>query len=160
MSSFLHNLPEQAENPMPPSLPGEMLAPSKLRMLRRRQLLDVATAYGVELPSRDLPKERLLVYLIQAEEAGRLRGKPASPYHLKHAEISHDRKLSERDANQFDRELTALEEREFSRPALRPVDIVDNGQSLEKLQAEAAEYGIPFEGKTRKMLLRDLAERR
>lgn len=92
MAMFLHDLPEQAENPHPPALAGEIVTETKLHRLRHRQLVDLAKAYGIDLPD-GATKNEILPIMVTHERAGKFRQPPVSRYHLLHAEISHDQKM-------------------------------------------------------------------
>lgn len=156
--------PEVVENPLPPRLPGMEVTESKLNALRRPQLVSLATAFGIEIP-RDASKADILPYMIQAEKAGRFRGKPVSQYHLLLAQMDADRKWSERERADFDAALMRAAENEFgdtdepSRPRgpYKPA-FPDDGRTLEQLQAEAKELGINIMAKTSAALRRLIAE--
>lgn len=112
----LLNYPEQAENPLPPILPGELITPSKLNALRRNQLIHLGMAFGVPLdPSA--AKSELLHSMTRAEAQGKFREKPVSQYYLLLATQDPDQRLPQHEHDQFQAALDAAYKAEFSEKA-------------------------------------------
>lgn len=116
MALFQHEAPELTENPLPAALPGEVIPVTKLHSLRLRQLVDLAQAYGIDLPP-DATKNEILPIMATHERAGAFRVPPRSQYHRLRAEISHDQKLEARDRAERERRIAAAAARESDKPA-------------------------------------------
>lgn len=78
---FQHNLPEVAESPLPPLLPGHTITSKTLASLRLSQLRFLARAYGIEI-DQDAPKDKIMPAMQAAESAGVFKGEPKSKKYL------------------------------------------------------------------------------
>lgn len=92
---FQHNLPEQAENPLPAALAGETVTATTLHRFRLRQLQDLAKAYDIAIPA-DATKNQIVPIMVSHEQAGVFRQPPKSRYHFLRAEMNHDEKIEPR----------------------------------------------------------------
>ena len=149
--------PELAENPLPPMLPGEMITPSKLHALRRTQLVNLAMAFAIPIPSQDAPKVELLHSMTRAEQQGLFRRKPASQYYMLLASIDPDVRLQEHERRALDAALQTAWDQE-NPPRKEPVP--DDGRSLEDLRAECNELAINWNAKNSGQLRRLIAEKK
>lgn len=144
MPQFLHSLPEQAENPLPPALAGEIVAKTPLHTLRLRQLQDLAKAYDIDLPD-GATKNEVLPIMVTHERAGRFRQPPVSRYDLLRAEVSHDVKLEPHERQAREQRLAAAAAQRTAKPAEAPAQDFETQASL---RAKAKALGINCYGKS------------
>lgn len=154
MPQFENQLPELGI--APPSLNGQAQVPTKLHALRLRQLQDLAKAFGLEIPPGTDTKDELLLIMTQAEKRGVFRGTPVSQYHLLHAQISHDSKLTYEEKQDLDARLKTAEWNEF------PPEGAAEKSLFHRLQQQCKTLGLNSMGKSvpemRKMLKEANAE--
>lgn len=145
MPKFQHEIPEAGV--LPPATDGTAQVPTKLHALRLRALLDLAKAFGVELPPPrnrvNHTKAEILPYMIAAEEAQVFRGKPESEYHLLHAQLTHDVRLPDRDMDDLKRRLKRAEHAEHPLSTKAKIDALkEDPDSLFGLQQRAKALGL------------------
>lgn len=144
----------------PPATDGSLPVPTKLSVLRQRQLLDLAKAFEVEMPPprnrRNYTKDELLLYLKPHEDMGTFRQEPKSRYHLLHAQLTHDVRGEEETARleTLQRDLVKAEHQEFPLDnRARYAKAAQDTDSHAFWQQEAKRLGIKGTmGKTREEL--------
>lgn len=167
MAHFQHALAEQAENPLPPALPGETVTETKLHRFRLRQLQDLAQAYGIDLPE-GATKNEVLPILVTHERAGVFRQPPRSQYHLLRAELNHDEKLDPRTRAEREQRIAQAAAAETPRAPSKPsVGDVEPSERARKygllafndLQKMCKERGINCVGKSKAWMAEAIAEK-
>lgn len=67
---------------VPPGMSANNDVQKLLMVMRRQQLVDLATGYAVHLPNPDAPKPALLRIMLAAEEEGVFKRPPAKPFYV------------------------------------------------------------------------------
>lgn len=146
------------ENPMPelgvapPSTSGAPQVPTKLHALRLRQLQDLAKAFDITLPASATTKDKILPYMIQAEEAGTFRSQPVSQYHLLHAQLNQDSTTTFEQRLALKEQLRKAEWKEF------PPEGVKAKNLFFRLQQQCKVLGLNSMGKSIPEMRKMIAE--